>query len=79
MSYKKYNFENVVGIVENLGEGVLKNFNLGELIKVDLNKLRCICGKPLGRSSAICAGCGMASCSEACHQIWESQGNCKFR
>lgn len=67
-----------MGINNQLGDGVLRNFNLGEVIKVDIDKVKCICGKPLGAGAAICAACGMASCSEQCHHEWEKLGNCTF-
>lgn len=51
---------------------------MGDLMKVDLQRVKCICGKALGSGAAICAACGMASCSEACHRRWEQEGNCVF-
>lgn len=60
----------IVRINKNLGQGILKTFNMGHLMKVDLRDLRCICGKKLTSSAAICAGCGLASCSEQCHALW---------
>ena len=59
--------------------GAEKHFNLGRLIRVDLRDLKCICGKPLGRNAAICAACGLASCSDACHKKWEQAGMCTFK
>lgn len=65
-------------IYPDLGTGILKKFNYGSVVKVNLNGLRCICGKPLGSSATICAACGLASCSEACHSLWEKAGKCIF-
>jgi hypothetical protein len=62
-----------------LGEGTLREFNLGYLMELPLNGLKCICGKPLGHENdhAICAACGLvslhtieASCSNECHRSW---------
>lgn len=68
----------VVGTYKDLGDGVLRNLNLGEVVKLDFSRLKCICGKGIGPGAAICAACGMFSCSEKCHQHWEELGNCKF-
>jgi|LakMenE18May11ns_1017448.scaffolds.fasta_scaffold8741189_1 hypothetical protein len=44
-----------------IGEGKLKDFNLGYLMRLPLTGLKCICGKPLGhtKDDAICAACGL--------------------
>ena len=73
-----YFLDSSVGVVSEVGLGVERDFNLGDLMKVEIEGLHCICGKKLGSSAAICAACGMASCSEACHKAWEQMGNCVF-
>ena len=37
----------------------LKMFNFGQVAKLNLKGLKCICGKPWGPGSSICAACGM--------------------
>lgn len=57
---------------------ILKEFNTGSLIHLDINKLKCICGKPANEHTAICAACGSATCSSECHHELEKQDKCKF-
>ena len=46
---------------KELGEGTLKDFNLGYMMMLPLADLKCICGKPLNHqpNHAICAACGL--------------------
>jgi len=55
-----------------MGDGILQDFNLGYMMQLPLQNIKCICGKPLGHepTHAICAACGLvtsrfiqASCS----------------
>ena len=41
----------------------LRAFNTGSLISLDINKLKCICGKQADENTSICAACGSATCS----------------
>lgn len=54
-----------VKVNRELGEGTLRDFNLGYLMELPLNGLNCICGKPLGHEPehAICAACGLVPLS----------------
>lgn len=36
---------------------------------MDINKLKCNCGKDADAKTALCAACGSASCSTECHNI----------
>lgn len=56
-----YDWFDKVQVNKEIGEGKLKDFNLGYLMKLPLSGLKCICGKPLGHSKddAICAACGL--------------------
>lgn len=56
----------------------MRNLNLGEVCKINVEKVKCICGKAFGPGGAFCAACGMFSCSIECHQQWEKLGFCKF-
>lgn len=52
----------LVGVNRDVGEGVEKDFNYGYLTKVDLNGVKCICGKEMqlhNVNHAMCAGCGL--------------------
>ena len=53
-------------------------FNKGHIAKLDYQKIKCICGKLLidHEHSAICAACGTATCSTACH---DELNSCVFR
>lgn len=46
---------------QQLGEGKLREFNLGYLMELPLEGIKCICGKPLGHEvdHGICAACGL--------------------
>ena len=50
-----------VKVNPQLGEGALRDFNLGHLMELPLAGLKCICGKPLGHEAdhSICAACGL--------------------
>lgn len=58
---RQYFIRHIVKVNKELGEGTLKDFNLGYLMQLPLAGLKCICGKPLGHdpNHAICAACGM--------------------
>ena len=48
----------------------IQKFNNGYLSKLDLDGLKCTCGNDIDidqQESAICAACGTAHCSDACH------------
>lgn len=45
---------------------------------MELEGVKCICGKGWGKGSSVCAACGMASCSKECHGVWERKGYCGF-
>ena len=51
----------LVNVNKELGEGTLRDFNLGHMMIVPINGLKCICGTPLGNDPdhAICAACGL--------------------
>lgn len=51
----------LVKVNKELGDGMLRDFNLGYLMELQLAGLKCICGKPLGHdpNHAICAACGL--------------------
>lgn len=72
-------------VIENLKEPINdKNikFNLGYPFLIDLNELKCSCGKHFMESekSAICAACGTATCSSECHKKHVSEKNdCLFK
>ena len=60
-SMKRIKTINEVATNRDLGTGILRDFNYGALMKVDLRDLKCICGKKLGPTAAICAACGMVT------------------
>lgn len=61
LHHQSYHWFDEVQVNKEIGEGKLKDFNLGHLMKLPLAGLKCICGKPLGHSKddAICAACGL--------------------
>ena len=56
-------------------------FNSGYPVILDLEKLKCPCGKPFLSSpnSIICGACGTATCSGKCHEEFMQKENlCAF-
>ncbi len=72
------------GVLENLKDQATDKadlFNRGYPCVLDLAKLKCPCGKRILDSdeSTICAACGSATCSPACHQLHiQAHGDCLF-
>ncbi len=50
-----------VKVNRQVGEGKLRDFNLGYLMELPLQGITCICGQPLGHQPehSICAACGL--------------------
>ena len=54
----------LVGVNRAPGEGLLRDFNYGYLMKVNINGMQCICGKDLqlhNMNHAMCAACGLVT------------------
>ena len=51
----------IVKTNQELGDGNLRQFNLGHMMELPLSNLKCTCGKLLGNdpNHAICAACGL--------------------